>query len=411
MAAFYIKSYGCKVNQYDAQVLSDAFTQAGWQRTDDPLKAALCIVAGCGVTSSGEAKAWRNAAKLARLENNPEVILGGCSVKTARNNRQPHGCKTIENLKDIPKLYNLPTPAGISGFEGHTRAFVKIQDGCTAGCSYCIIHKIRGPLWSKPAEAVIEEINHLCGEGYSEIVLSGIHIGFYGRETPGGVSLDDLVEQLLDNTPVKRLRISSIEVMEVTDRLVEIISGENRIAPHLHMPLQSGSDKILGAMNRPYSAAQYLERVEYFRKHVVNPAVSSDVIIAFPGETGGDFSETLTTMRRAGFSRTHVFPFSPRPGTPAALMAGKPPADVVKMRKRAALECAEMLAVEYRKKLIGLKERVVVLKRLDENLYRGMCGRFVDATFVSHESLVPGDMVNIEISGVENNSISAHRPE
>jgi len=313
MAGVYIKSFGCKVNQYDAQIVAEAFARAGWTRTKTPEDAELCIVAGCGVTSAAEAEGWRFAARLARSEKAPRVILAGCAAKTGSARRKPDGFAVVETVREIIELLHLPARAGISRFDGHTRAFVKIQDGCNANCTYCVISSIRGPLWSKPPREVVEEIGRLASEGYSEVVLSGIHIGLYGADRRARGSLEDLIERVLDETSIKRLRISSIEVLEVSDRLIELIAGTDRVAPHLHLPLQSGDDDVLRAMKRPYTVSQFLERVEAVRKRLDNVAVSSDVIIGFPGESDEQFEATLWAMREARFSRVHVFPFSPRP--------------------------------------------------------------------------------------------------
>ena len=401
----YIKAFGCKVNQYDAQVIAEAFTLSGWERVETPSDSQLCIVAGCGVTLAGEAKAWRFAAKLARGEKHPRVMLAGCAAKTGRGRRRPAGFTVVETLWEIIDLFHLPVPPGISRFDGHTRAFVKIQDGCSASCAYCVIHKIRGPLWSKPAKAVVEEISRLAREGYSEVVLSGIHIGLYRDGRANGAALENLIEQLLNETRIERLRISSIEVLEVSDRLLDLLASTDRVAPHLHVPLQSGHDKVLRAMKRPYTVEQFLERVETLQNRLDRPAVSTDVMVGFPGESEEHFRATLAVMRRAGFSRAHVFPFSPRPGTPAASMDGRVVGPLLRERKHAALDCARHLAGEYRRRLVGITERVIVQKSPGDGVYEGLCGRFVKARFQCPAEIRAGAMIELVIESAEEDAL------
>jgi tRNA A37 methylthiotransferase MiaB len=295
-------------------------------------------------------------------------------------------------------------PARISGFLGHDRAFVKVQDGCQAFCSYCVVPLVRPRLWSKPADSVVEEVRALSEAGYGEVVLVGVHLGLYGSEAPEDThdesrnpDLVGLIRRLLAETDVGRLRLSSVEPQEVTDDLIDLAVESDRVCPHFHLPLQSGDDSVLWAMNRRYTVREYLQTLERIARRIPRPAFTTDILLGFPGEGEAEFERTLSVVREARFSRIHAFRYSPRPGTKAARpplacsrsvrgatrlhgwalskapavppacrrapgrsLPGRPPEREVLRRERELLALAGELARAYRNQFLGEVVEVLV---------------------------------------------------
>jgi threonylcarbamoyladenosine tRNA methylthiotransferase MtaB len=253
--------------------------------------------------------------------------------------------------------------APILGGEGnHTRPVLKIQDGCNSRCSYCVIPFVRGKSRSLPVGDVLEEIRQLSAGGYREIVLSGINLGTYGRDLSPRIEFIDLLSRILDETPVERLRISSIEPLDVTHDLIALFASTHRIAQHFHMPLQSASDRILGAMHRWYRAEHYARRVELIREHLPYAAIGADIIAGFPGETDADHNSTANFIERLPFTYVHVFSFSKRPGTRAADLLDEVPATAIKQRARDLRALGEAKAAAFRLSQIGRTLSVLTLR-------------------------------------------------
>jgi threonylcarbamoyladenosine tRNA methylthiotransferase MtaB len=256
--------------------------------------------------------------------------------------------------------------APVLGGEGnHTRPVLKIQDGCNSRCSYCVIPFVRGKSRSLPPREVIDEIRCLSESGYREIVLSGINLGTYGRDLSPRVAFIDLLRRILDETSIERLRISSVEPLDVTRDLIALFASTHRIAQHLHMPLQSGSDRILAAMHRWYRVEHYARRVELIREHLPNAAIGADVIAGFPGETDADHNSTRAFIEHLPFTYLHVFSFSRRPGTRAAALSAEVPAATIKQRARDLRALGEAKAAVFRRAQLGQTLRVLTLRRDD----------------------------------------------
>src|SRR5713226_10337035 len=257
--------------------------------------------------------------------------------------------------------------APVLGGEGnHTRPTLKIQDGCDSRCSYCVIPFVRGRCRSLPPDTVIREIQHLSKTGYREIVLSGINLGTYGRDFTPRVEFEDLLRRILGETAVERLRISSIEPLDVTQYLVDLFASTDRIAQHFHMPLQSGSDRILAAMHRWYRAEHYARRVELIRECLPHAAIGADVITGFPAESEEDHATTLAFIERLPFTYLHVFSFSKRPGTKAAALSNEVPGTVIKRRARELRALSEKKAASFRQSQLGRTLRVLTLRPGDD---------------------------------------------
>ncbi|MEE9200299.1 MAG: tRNA (N(6)-L-threonylcarbamoyladenosine(37)-C(2))-methylthiotransferase MtaB [Candidatus Brocadiales bacterium] len=400
---------GCKANQYDTQVLREAFLgRKGYREVPSGSPADLYVVNTCAVTSTSEAKSRQEIRKAVRLDPGAEVIVTGCYAKA-----DPGVLRGIEGVDEVVDREILTRSLleetgddssanpGISRFEGHGRAFLKIEDGCDAHCSYCIIPMVRGrTIKSKPPEDVAAEAKRVAGNGYKEVVLTGIHLGAYGRDL-NGVTITDVLRQLKGVDGIYRIRLSSLEASEVTDELIDLMAdGDSKLCPHLHLSLQSGDDDILKMMNRRYTAGQYLDVIERVRSRLPNVSFSTDVMVGFPGEGVGQFENTLDVCRRVGFSRMHIFPFSPRKGTPAAGMNGRSvPAETIRSRRAALRDLADQLALDYKTRFLGEKIDILVEEKRSDGMLSGYSERYIKALFPGPSGLI-GSIVPVEVEEV-----------
>jgi threonylcarbamoyladenosine tRNA methylthiotransferase MtaB len=363
---------GCKVNQYETQHVKEALELAGWREAEIGEQAALCVVNTCTVTMEGDAKSRQVVRRLHQAYPAARIVVMGCYATRDPDAvaRLPGVTHVITDKARLPEELQdfgvTAMPSGITRFDGHQRAFVKVQDGCLLNCTYCIIPQVRPTLRSRSMEAIVAEVRTLVAGGCREIVLTGVHLGHYGLDLSRGrpksewCRLWHLLEQLNDLPGDFRIRLSSLEAAEARDDLVRAMSRLARVVPHLHLCLQSGSDRILALMRRRYRVAGFLERCRRLRDALDQPALSTDVIVGFPGETDDDFAQTCQVLRTVGFSRVHVFSYSPRAGTAAANFdTAVPPADI--NRRREVLRQLEMdLALGYHRCLVGRTLDVLV---------------------------------------------------
>lgn len=357
---FAVVNLGCKVNRVESDTAAARLSAAGWSAAPEA-EADLVVVNTCAVTGEAEKKT-RKAVRHALRESPAETVLvTGCAaaldaaVFEAMDPRvrvvgKAELADVLDELADAPSAKPAFAPLP-TGSQFRTRVGVKVQDGCDNACTYCIVHVARGRATSRPADEVVRECAALAREGVREVVLTGINLGSYRHD---GARLPDLLERLLGETdglgpqdaPSCRFRISSIEPCDVSQRLMELLAcAEGRVCRHLHLPLQSGSSKVLREMARPYDAAAYGELVRRLRRQVPEISLSTDIIVGFPGETEADFTETLALARSCGFSKIHVFPYSMREGTPASARADQVPASV----KAARAAKLRALAAELRR--------------------------------------------------------------
>jgi threonylcarbamoyladenosine tRNA methylthiotransferase MtaB len=400
---------GCKVNQYEAQLIAERLESAGLASAAPGEPADLCLVNTCAVTAAAAAKSLKLLRQLARANRGARVVAAGCLVShlgreealrrsgahlalTQEEKLGPEAaalaglekgvrekrCQTPfvrSTLKGRPgkrcltpflpagpfrqKVPDTFFRGGISRFDGHARAFLKVQDGCAAGCAYCVVPALRGRPRSRALAEVAAEARRLAAAGHREMVLSGVHLGWWGRDLAGRTELADLVEAVLAAAPRARVRLSSLEATELSGRLLALAAGEPRLCPHFHLPLQSGSDAVLKAMRRRYSAAEFLAAAERARARLERPAITTDVMVGFPGESPADFAATLEVCRRAGFSRLHVFPFSPRRGTPAAELPGRVEPAEARRRARELIALGRELAAAFAAGCVGGTEEVL----------------------------------------------------
>jgi threonylcarbamoyladenosine tRNA methylthiotransferase MtaB len=337
----YITALGCKLNQSEAESWARGLAAAGFDIVGDPASADLSIVNTCTVTHVAARKSRQRVRQCARANPQANVVVSGCyaEISPAQAARLPGVCwvaGTADKERLVEKIcasLALPPPVAPILTErlpgGHTRAFVKIQDGCNNACSYCIVRIARGPQRSRLSQDVLDELLARQAEGYREAVLTGVHIGAYGRER--GETLAGLVRQVLERSEFPRLRLSSIEPWDLTSELLALWE-DPRLCRHLHLPLQSGCDATLKRMNRRYTTSQYSDLLTAARRAIADLAVTTDVIVGFPGEDESEFEASAEFVERMAFARLHVFPFSARQGTAAAGMTGRLSARVKKER-------------------------------------------------------------------------------
>jgi threonylcarbamoyladenosine tRNA methylthiotransferase MtaB len=295
-------------------------------------------------------------------------------------------------------------PESHLGSGGRTRAVVKVQDGCNANCSFCIIPSVRGRSRSLSPASVVEEITELVARGYKEVVLSGIHLGSYGRDLEQKTSLQRLIEDILENVPtLERLRLSSIEPLEVSPQLIALVASDSRLAHHFHIPLQSGSSRVLRAMRRPYPPEYYLDLVHRIRSVMDDASIGADVMVGFPGETDEEFAETFRLIEEAPLTYLHVFPYSARPGTPAAELTLQVPGHVSSFRARSL---RRLIARKHASFLETMKDRELDVLILQAG--EGLTGNFLKVHL--EDSLIANSWVRLRITGIAAGSLSATSP-
>jgi threonylcarbamoyladenosine tRNA methylthiotransferase MtaB len=430
MPSFFIEQFGCRATQADGAAIERQLLDRGCTSAASPAAADIVVLNTCTVTASADAQARDAIRKLHAANPSVRLIVTGCYAQRAPeelaalpgvdwvvgNSHKPQIPELIASFSTgaplasaesansffpvaslfsdstvpfhsfvgaglaapaAPRLGNILTgnifdrpeflSAPVLGGEGHhTRPTLKIQDGCDSRCSYCVIPFVRGKSRSLPPDKVIEEIQRLTESGYREIVLSGINLGTYGRDLTPRVEFEDLLRRILDETGVERLRISSIEPLDVTQDLIDLFAGTDRIAKHFHMPLQSASDRILAAMHRWYRAEHYARRVELIHDRLPHAAIGADIITGFPGESEDDHAATLAFIERLPFTYLHVFSFSKRPGTKAAALSNEVPGATIKRRARELRSLSESKSAAFRHSQLGRTLRVLTLRPGDD---------------------------------------------
>ncbi len=377
---------GCRVNQYDTDSIRGLFLQSGFEEADFNGPADVYIINTCSVTQVGEKKSRQLIRRTKKRNEAAKVIVTGCYAQldpellssmpevdavVGTNERKRivsivgdllangrdeaftavHDVRRHDEFEEIP-LY----PSAVE----HTRADLKIQEGCNNFCAYCIIPYTRGVLKSRRPDAVIAEAKRLVVAGFKEIVLTGIHLGAYGRDLDDHPSLAHILDRLVKETDVSRIRMGSIESLEIDDEMIAVMNSSDRICRHLHLPLQAGSDAVLKAMNRHYTVAEYEALIARLRSRIDGLTVSTDLILGFPGETEALFEETMETLKRLNFSHIHAFPYSPRKGTPAATMSGQ--IDTAEKKRRVELvnELSARQKAALLESLVGTKASVLI---------------------------------------------------
>ncbi len=378
--SYQVRSLGCKVNQAEAAWLELELTRLGWRAAAAGQPAELVILLTCSVTGPAARQSRQMARRLAKAHPGARVVVTGCDLQAAPETYQGQGYELAGRawLAELPARLTrgrpLPEPANAAPDAGpfcpgqrppsaeRARSQLKVQDGCDAFCAYCVVPYTRGRPRSLPVDSAQQSLARMARAGAAEVVITGIHLGLYGRDLDPPCDLADLLRGLLAMGPGPRLRLSSLEMNEVGDDLLELMAGRERLCPHLHIPLQSGSDQVLAAMGRPYSAAQYAATVNRALGRIPGLCVGADVLVGLPGEDQEAFEQTRGLIESLDLAYLHVFPYSPRPGTPAAAM-GHPPPRVA--RERAAV-LRQLGAAKHRRFLesqVGRRLEVVVERR------------------------------------------------
>jgi threonylcarbamoyladenosine tRNA methylthiotransferase MtaB len=359
---------GCKVNQYETEYVRQGLALLGYRDATEGEQADLCLVNTCTVTADGDAKSRKAVRHLHRLHPGAEIVVMGCYATRAAEEvaALPGVGDVITDKRQLPALLArlglVDIPTGISAFGPRHRAYVKVQDGCRMSCSYCIIPYVRPNLESRSVGEVVDEVRRLVGNGHREIVLTGIHLGHYGAESPSPrTGLADLLRAVVALDGEFRVRLSSLEATEATDALLDVMrAAGQRVCPHLHIALQSGSNAVLQRMQRRWPVERILERCVAARQALDEPALTTDVIVGFPGESDEDFAATCEVVSQARFAKLHIFRFSPRTGTPAAELPDRVPSAVCQRRAAELDALGEQLRIASWQRLAGWQLEVLV---------------------------------------------------
>ncbi|PQD96458.1 tRNA (N(6)-L-threonylcarbamoyladenosine(37)-C(2))-methylthiotransferase MtaB [Pradoshia eiseniae] len=422
MATVAFHTLGCKVNHYETEAIWQLFQASGYDRVDFEQVADVYIINTCTVTNTGDKKSRQIIRRAVRKNPDAVICVTGCYAQTSpaeimaipgvdivvgtqdrgklldyidtfRKERQP--INGVRNIMKTRVYEEMDVPA----FTDRTRASLKIQEGCNNFCTFCIIPWARGLLRSRDPQEVVHQAQQLVDAGYKEIVLTGIHTGGYGEDLKDynlAMLLKDLDEKV---NGLKRIRISSIEASQISDEVIEVLRKSDKVVPHLHIPIQSASNTVLKRMRRKYSTEFYAERVARLREALPNLAITSDVIVGFPGETEEEFMETYNFIKEQRFSELHVFPYSKRTGTPAARMEDQIDEDVKNDRVHRLIALSDQLAKEFASKYENEVLEVIPEDRFEEGegLYQGYSDNYLKVVFPATEEMV-GQIVKVKIT-------------
>lgn len=422
--AFY--TLGCKVNQADTASMENLFLRSGHQLVSFDSEADVYIINTCVVTNTGQRKSRQTIHRAIRKNPNALIVVTGCYPQTAAEEvKAIAGVDMIIGNQDRAQIVQLVEErlahrqtdtldavhklTASTAFEemaagditDKTRAFLKIQEGCNQFCTYCIIPYARGPLRSRSLESIRTETQRLISAGFKEIVLIGIHLGCYGKENPDGPTLYDAVKTVLDVPGVQRLRLGSLESVEVEPRLLTLMQEDARFCRHLHLPLQSGCDKTLQAMHRPYTTAKFQTLLADIKTKVPDIAITTDVIVGFPGETEADFETTCKFAESCGFSKMHIFPFSARKGTPAEKFAGAVTEAVKKERADILGRIDETMHKAFLQAMVGQNAEVLFEQPAGEDYFEGLTGNYQRVFVKSGGRNLGGEILPVKITAFD----------
>ena len=406
---FNIITLGCKVNSYESNFMKEALVKNGFSFCNLNEKCDILILNTCTVTDTSDKKSLKEVRRLKRENPNAILVVCGCSVQNDKTKYDDLGINIlmgninksnivsiIEKYLDdktpveyVAKTRDLPFENMEVDVSDHTRAYIKIEDGCDNFCSYCIIPFVRGKKRSKDFSLVLREVQHLANNGYKEIVLTGIDTGGYESN---GKDLTDLICEMSKINGIERIRQSSIEITQINDKFFNELKNNNKICDHIHIPLQSGSDSILKLMNRKYDLKYFFDKIDMIRSVRPDISITTDVIVGFPGETEEMFLETMQTCKKINFSKIHAFPYSERKGTKASMMDGKVPESVKHERVKKLLELSDSLEKSYYDKFKG-KKLDVLIEEVSEFGSKGHTSNYLMVH--TNEKLQKGEIYNL----------------
>lgn len=418
MNTFHIITLGCKINIYESEAITAILKKHKYKEETDIEKASIIIVNSCTVTSKADSKC-RNMIRSAKRKNsNALIVVTGCMVESELNEILDMGIADIiiknrdkdkidqaidyfNTTKISPFIFKTSIDGSFNfkteSFSSHSRAFLKIQDGCNNRCSYCRIPFVRGESRSKPYNDIYKEIEEIIKNGYEEIILSGINLGSYKNDN---YNFTSLISELAETFKNIRFRISSIEPEYINNDFLTLLSMDN-ICPHLHLPLQNGSDKILKAMNRNYTLLDYYKKIEMIKNIKKDCFISTDIILGFPSENEDDFLSTIDFVKKINFAFVHIFPFSPREGTKAFNLKDKVPSYTIKDRVAKLKKVVDELNYKYRKNFIGKKLDAIIEKKTG-HYYSGKTENYLDVQINTEKELIPKKRYRVILETIDN---------
>lgn len=413
---------GCKVNQYDTQAMLELFQREGWSVVPVNESADVYLINTCTVTGIGDKKSLQLIRRIRREHPDSRLIVCGCMAQLRGRELLSSGADLVigtqyrtevadllrrveETGSPLCAVSPLPDrmdyePLAVSTQNDHTRAVLKIQEGCRNRCTYCIIPAVRGPIRSRPLAEIREEVRRLASAGFREVVLTGIHLSSYGRDFSPAGSLLDAIRVVQETEGILRIRLGSLEPMIATASFAAELKKADRLCPQFHLALQSGSDTVLARMKRQYNSRQYLQAVANLREVFPHAAFTTDILTGFPGETEEEFAETEEMIRKVGFSRIHVFPYSPRPGTPAAGMPGQLTAAEKEDRTRKLIALGETVARDYMNTWIG-RRSVLLPEELADGCWEGYTPEYIRVRMAPGSPCSPGVPVPVTLTAAE----------
>jgi threonylcarbamoyladenosine tRNA methylthiotransferase MtaB len=422
MSTVAFHTLGCKVNAYETEAMWQLFKKAGYQRVDFEEKADVYLINTCTVTNTGDKKSRQVIRRAIRRNPDAVICVTGCYAQTSPAEvaaipgvdivvgtqgrdrlieyveqflRERRPINAVGNIMKQREFEELDVPT----FADRTRASLKIQDGCNNFCTFCIIPWAKGLSRSRKPENVLKQARQLVEAGYKEIVLTGIHTGGYGEDLEN-YTLADLLWDLDKIEGLKRIRISSIEASQISDRVIEVLNASNKMCRHLHIPLQAGDDQVLKRMRRKYTVAEYKEKILKLREAMPNVAITTDVIVGFPGETDEQFENGYRLIEELDFYQLHVFPYSKRTGTPAARMPDQVPEEAKSERVKRLIELSNRLTLKYAQRFVGDVLEVIPERPFKEapqsGLYMGYSDNYLQVVFPANEEMV-GKVVRVRI--------------
>ena len=414
-----IKFYtlGCKVNQYETQAIRETFLNNGFRELNSGEQADVYIINTCTVTSKAEGKSQGLIRKALNENPKAKVIVTGCCVQDNNFISQDKRIIAVKNelknkISQILNNQSLSNSGGIdsylnlsiSDFKGHNRAFVKIQDGCENNCSYCKVTLARGELRSRELSEIKKEVKRLVNKGFKEIVLTGICLGAYGKDFKNSIVLSDVIEEIVDLPGGFRVRLSSIEARYISDRIIKLLSASLKLCRHLHIPFQSGDNDILKKMNRHYSAEDYLALVQKIRAEIPDIAITTDIMVGFPGEKDENFQNTFSFLEEVSPSRMHIFPFSPRKGTAAFNFLDRIAPQKVKLRIGRLKALAKQASYEYRYRFLNKEVEVLIETQRSKinNYLKGYSDTYINVLIDADDSLI-NRIIKVKINKVDSN--------
>lgn len=409
---FYTAFLGCKINQIEIQGIKELLIKNNWKDTENIEDADIAVINTCTVTEKAAAKSRQLIRNIKKT--NPDIKIAACGCYIDEQKEEILKVNEIDYFigndqkKDILEIIGKEIKLNIlkeknsfeflpiTDFSNKTRAFIKIQDGCSSFCSYCIIPHLRGRSRSLEPSLVLEQVKNLINNGIKEIVLSGIHIGMYGRDLKEKVDFSSLVEEILSLKGDYRIRLSSIEPKEIDSKLINLIKTNDKLCPFLHIPLQAGHNKTLKEMNRKYSVEEYREIIERIRAEIPDISLSTDIIVGFPGESGDIFDDSLQLYSEIGFSNIHMFSFSAKKGTKAYDMNDQIDKNEIKKRIKRLKRSAELSREKYLKQIIK-NEAKVLTEQLKQNYFIGKTERYIPVLIEKSNNIKINQFVKVKL--------------